>query len=50
MRIINIDLMSYYSENIQKEEAEIGGGKMSQFFDKYLEQVEALLEIIATAR
>ena len=38
--------MSYYSEDIQNKEA---GGEMSQFFDKYFEQVEALLRIIATA-
>ena len=50
MIVIHKDLGSYYSENIQKEEAAIGGGEMSQFFDNYLEQVEALLEIIAAAR
>ena len=42
--------MSYYSENIQKEEAAIDDGDRSHLFDSYLEYVEALLEIIATAR
>ena len=50
MRILCEDLMCYYSENIQKKEATVGGGDMSYFFDSYLEQVKALVEITATAR
>lgn len=45
------DLGSYYSDNVRREEAAIGGGdEMSLFFDNYLNQVDALLEIIAAAR